>query len=47
VWQEVQVALEQRHPFELTYRILVKSGEVKWVWHRMAPSATSKGLSPT
>jgi PAS domain S-box-containing protein len=34
VWQEVQVALEQRRPFELTYRILVKSGEVKWVWER-------------
>ncbi|MGB4066488.1 MAG: PAS domain S-box protein [Nitrospira sp.] len=34
VWQEVQAALEQRRPFELTYRILVKSGEVKWVWER-------------
>ena len=34
VWQEVQAALEQRRPFELTYRILGKSGEVKWVWER-------------
>ncbi len=34
VWQNVQAALEQRRSFELTYRILVKSGEVKWVWER-------------
>jgi PAS domain S-box-containing protein len=31
---EIQVALEQHRPFELTYRILTKSGEVKWVWER-------------
>jgi PAS domain S-box-containing protein len=34
VWKEVQTALEQHHPFEMTYRILTKSGEVKWVWER-------------
>jgi PAS domain S-box-containing protein len=34
VWREVQTALEQHRPFELTYRILTKSGEVKWVWER-------------
>jgi PAS domain S-box-containing protein len=34
VWQEVQAALEQHRPFEMTYRILTKSGEVKWVWER-------------
>ncbi len=34
MWQEVQTALEQHHPFEMTYRILTKSGEVKWVWER-------------
>lgn len=34
VWQEVQAALEQRRPFELSYRILTKSGEVKWAWER-------------
>ncbi|MDH4249888.1 MAG: PAS domain S-box protein [Nitrospira sp.] len=34
VWQDIQAALEQRRPFELTYRILVKSGEIKWVWER-------------
>ncbi|HEU5407337.1 MAG TPA: PAS domain S-box protein, partial [Nitrospira sp.] len=31
---EIQAALEQHRPFELTYRILTKSGEVKWVWER-------------
>lgn len=34
LWQEVQAALEQRRPFELSYRILTKSDEVKWVWER-------------
>ena len=34
VRQDVQAALEQHRPFELTYRILTKSGEVKWVWER-------------
>lgn len=34
VRHEVQAALEQHRPFELTYRIMTKSGEVKWVWER-------------
>ena len=34
VWQEVQAAVERHRPFEMTYRILTKSGEVKWVWER-------------
>ena len=34
IWQEVQTALAQHRPFELTYRILTKSNEVKWVWER-------------
>jgi PAS domain S-box-containing protein len=34
VRHEVEAALEQHHPFELTYRILTKSGEVTWVWER-------------
>ncbi|MFZ3015027.1 MAG: PAS domain S-box protein [Nitrospira sp.] len=44
VWQEVQIAVEHHHPFEITYRILTKSGEVKWVWERgegiYAPDST-------
>ncbi|MBS0184634.1 MAG: PAS domain S-box protein [Nitrospira sp.] len=34
VRHDVQAALEQHRPFELTYRIMTKSGEVKWVWER-------------
>lgn len=34
VWHEVQTALEHHRPFEMTYRILTKLGEVKWVWER-------------
>jgi PAS domain S-box-containing protein len=34
VRHDVQAALEEHCPFELTYRILTKSGEVKWVWER-------------
>jgi len=34
IWQEVQTAVGQHHSFEMTYRVLTKSGEVKWVWER-------------
>ncbi|HWV45515.1 MAG TPA: PAS domain S-box protein, partial [Nitrospira sp.] len=34
VRHEIQAALEQHRSFELTYRILTKAGEVKWVWER-------------
>ncbi|MFO0698651.1 MAG: PAS domain S-box protein [Nitrospira sp.] len=34
VWREVQAAVEQHRPFELTYRVLTKSGEVRWAWER-------------
>ena len=34
VWQEAQAALAQHRPYETTYRIVTKSGEVKWVWER-------------
>ena len=34
VRHEIQAALEQHRPFELTYRSLTKSGEVKWAWER-------------
>lgn len=43
VWQEVQSALEHHRPFEMTYRILTKSGEVKWVWERGEGIYTSDG----
>ena len=34
VWQEIQAAVAQRRPYETTYRILTRSGEVKSVWER-------------
>jgi PAS domain S-box-containing protein len=34
VWQEVQAAVAQRCPFEMTYRIRTNSGELKWAWER-------------
>ena len=32
VWNEVQSRLLTREPYELTYRIIDRSGETKWVW---------------
>jgi PAS domain S-box-containing protein len=34
VWSQVQTALEQRRPFEVTYRIVTAAGETKWVWEQ-------------
>jgi len=32
MWGDIQAALAERRPFELTYRIHSKTGEEKWVW---------------
>lgn len=32
VWADIQRALEDRHPFQLTYRIRTAQGQNKWVW---------------
>jgi len=34
VWELIQEAVERREPFEITYRIHTKEGDVKWVWER-------------
>jgi PAS domain S-box-containing protein len=34
VWQEVQAALKNRKPFQLSYRIRTADGAVKWVWEQ-------------
>ncbi|MFC5277656.1 GAF domain-containing protein [Halorubrum rubrum] len=34
VWRSIQDALDDREPFEITYRIRTKNGEIKWVWER-------------
>ncbi len=43
VWHEVQDALAHHQPFEMTYRILTRSGEVKWVWERGEGIYTAEG----
>ena len=34
IWQLVQQALQNKEPFELTYRIVTKTGQLKWVWEQ-------------
>jgi PAS domain S-box-containing protein len=34
VWYEMQVAIAKRCPFQLVYRILTATGELKWVWEQ-------------
>lgn len=34
VWTEVQNAIENKHPFQITYRIITKTGDLKWVWDK-------------
>jgi PAS domain S-box-containing protein len=34
VWNEIQAALQESRPFQLTYRIITATGEEKWVWEQ-------------
>lgn len=34
IWDDVQAAIEDGEPFELTYRIETGDGKTKWVWER-------------
>ncbi|AFZ18222.1 PAS domain S-box protein [Allocoleopsis franciscana] len=34
VWNEIQCALQESRPFQLTYRIITATGEEKWVWEQ-------------
>lgn len=34
VWNEIQSALQESRPFQLTYRIITATGEEKWVWEQ-------------
>ena len=43
VWKEIQEAVVQHRPYETTYRIITKSGEVKSVWERGEGIYTSEG----
>ena len=34
VWEDVQLALKEKRPFQLAYRITTAAGEEKWVWEK-------------
>lgn len=34
VWEKVQAGIEERCPFQVTYRITTATGAVKWVWEQ-------------
>ncbi len=34
IWKQVQVAIANRRPFEMTYRIIAANGDEKWVWEQ-------------
>jgi PAS domain S-box-containing protein len=34
VWHDIQVALQEHRPFQLTYRIITATAEEKWVWEQ-------------
>ncbi|HEX6306045.1 MAG TPA: PAS domain-containing protein, partial [Anaerolineales bacterium] len=43
VWSQVQQAVGERRPFELTYRITTAGGEQKWVWEQGRAVYPSEG----
>lgn len=34
VWMTIQTAVQNQQPFDLTYRIITREGDEKWVWER-------------
>jgi len=34
LWTAVQIALQENRPYQLTYRIISKEGNLKWIWEQ-------------
>jgi PAS domain S-box-containing protein len=43
VWAEIQTAIEERRPFQLTYRITTADGEEKWIWEQSCAVFSAEG----
>jgi len=43
VWEEIQKAIEELHPFVLEYRIQHRNGDVRWVWEQGRFVETGQG----
>jgi len=48
-WEEVQTAIDRGEPFECTYRVVTRDGDVRWMWERGRPvtdSGPDVGVDP-
>jgi PAS domain S-box-containing protein len=43
VWEEIRNAVKEKRHYELTYRIITKSGEIRWVWEKGEGIFTGNG----
>ncbi|MBK6681431.1 MAG: PAS domain-containing protein [Ignavibacteriales bacterium] len=40
MWAEIQSHLDRREPFTLEYKILTRSGDIRWVWEKAPEYST-------
>lgn len=43
VWMTIQTAVQNQQPFDLTYRIITREGDEKWVWERGCGNYAANG----